>query len=988
MSLTSRGLLTKIYQSNSKPSHRKIKQKSTLSLNSFKNNKKIKPKSIISSAIKENENEEDNKKIINKEHLKNILKENNTNDNNINSNKFPIIPRINITNIKIINDPKSKKTINETKNSEILEKNTKLNYKLIESSSEDDQHPLRELKKGLSGQGWQSSRFGQYPQFIYIQFYQPVFIKKIELVFHETNIPSMVKFYSYIPKHKDEFISNYKSVNYDYIGFIKSDNNERHNFEFRESRKIYLNSKSLFLKLELEKNHFNKFNLFNQIGIIKLEFFGDYLPFIGGNNNNNKLVLKHAIKKNYQNDFDLEKICGQKLTELKKQMNYNIEIENYMECKEIKNKIEKLRLYGKRIFDLESEKNIAINNEDFSKAIEIKNLVDKLKINLQNIDTTPSSPRFNDTYLLLNDFDNQTIKTKKFSNIQIDLNNMPVSNSYENSLINESIYSTINDNNNINHNNISIKNNNISILNNSISPSNNNAVISEDIFGSYDETILPTVLKRLNHEETKQENEIGEAEKGTLEPISKKLLEEFNLIANVLGEENMQKIFSKQILWREEGLILFIEKINDILQKNNNSNEIISMILKLSMILLEEKHPSGVIKTLEIIKQLFEYIKKHDVKLNIEPKVTDGVLIKIKEKLGDINPKVRAKSVSLYCYMLSLNFCDYNNLISELIEEDIKNNNKYIPKSSNLILGKLDIFINIFNNFDDAIKMKRTNKEEFPSFLLMEYLIYNISHNKPEVRKKTRNAINLLLKNFGIQKFKKKLEKIDERELIKLIREIPDLQHYFPDIELKQKNDTVDTSKSKIKGNSLNTNISNIQKKKVSKVFFKKNKRLSKKIILKTKIESLKIISNSNEEKQDNKNNDKSNDKIKIKIIKEAKKCKYCRNNIKEGEIMINHWASNCPMFTKCEKCNMNLEVKNLNYHKGNECKFKNEYKLCNNCNEYILVNEYDSHQKNNCSVNTGFVKCPLCHQSIKNSDEDFYQHLIIKSCPSQKRNI
>jgi hypothetical protein len=282
-----------------------------------------------------------------------------------------------------------------------------------------------------------------------------------------------------------------------------------------------------------------------------------------------------------------------------------------MECKEIKNKIEKLRLYGKRIFDLESEKNIAINNEDFSKAIEIKNLVDKLKINLQNIDTTPSSPRFNDTYLLLNDFDNQTIKTKKFSNIQIDLNNMPVSNSYENSLINESIYSTINDNNNINHNNISIKNNNISILNNSISPSNNNAVISEDIFGSYDETILPTVLKRLNHEETKQENEIGEAEKGTLEPISKKLLEEFNLIANVLGEENMQKIFSKQILWREEGLILFIEKINDILQKNNNSNEIISMILKLSMILLEEKHPSGVIKTLEIIKQLFEYIKNY-----------------------------------------------------------------------------------------------------------------------------------------------------------------------------------------------------------------------------------------------------------------------------------------------------------------------------------------------------------------------------------------
>lgn len=983
MSLSSRGLLTKIYESNNKPSHRTIKQKSTLSLNSFKKNKKIKIKTNISNTIKEIENEEDNNKIVKKDQIKNLLKKSDNNDN-----KFPVIPKINIRNIKIINEPQSKtqKAINEEKNPEILEKDTKLNYKLIESSSEEEQHPLRELKKGLSGQGWQSSRFGQYPQYIYIQFSQPVLVKKIELVLHETNIPTMIKFYSYIPKHKDEYISNYKEVKYDYIGFIKTDNNERSNFEYRESRKIYINSKSLFLKLELEKNHFNKFNLFNQIGLLKLDFFGDYLPYIGGNTNNNKLILKHVVKKNYQNDIDLEKICGQKLTELKKQMNYNIQIENYMECKEIKKKIEKLRLYGKRIFDLETEKNIAINNEDFSKAIEIKNLVDKLKINLQNLDISPNSPRLNDTNLLFNDIDNQIINPKKFSNIKIDLNNMPlVSNSFESSAINESIYSN-NENNIHNHNNLN--KNNITTLNNSISP--NNRAIPEELFGSYDETILPTVLKKLNHEETKQENENGEAEKGELEPISENVLQEFNLIANVFGEENMRKIFSKQILWREEGLITFVEKIDEILQKNNNSNEIIGMIFKISMVLLEEKHPSAVIKTLEIIKQLFEYIKKYDIKLNIGPKVTDGVLIKIKEKLGDVNPKVRAKSVDLYCYMLTLSFCDYNNLISELIEEDIKNDNKYLSKSSSLILGKLDIFINIFNNFDDAINMKRTSKEEFPSVLLMDYLIYNISNNKPEIRKKTRYAINLLLKNFGIPKFKKKLEKIDERELIKLIKEIPDLQHYFPNIIINNKNETITSSQKK--GYSFNTNLDSIQKKKLSNIFFKNNKKLSKKrIILKSKFSSQNLISNNSEEKQenaqnnDNNNNDKKNIKLKIK---ENKMCKFCRNNIKEDEIMANHWASNCPMFTICERCSKNLEVKKLNYHKGNECIFKDEYKLCNNCNEYILQNEYDSHKKSKCLDNKGFVKCPLCHKNLKDSDEDFYQHIMVQSCPFQKRKF
>ena len=976
MSLSSRGLLTKIYSSNATSSHRK-KNKSIFNYNSLKKTQKIK-KNIISEITKENKKEEDSKnttKNINKDRIKNLLEDNKT-------NKFPIIPPINLSKIKNILDNDNKNSISKTKKEDILEKNAKLNYKIIESTSEDEQHPLRELKKGLKGLGWQSSRFSHYPQYIYVQFSQPVLIKKIELVLHETNIPSMIKFYSYIPKHKDDFILNYKQVNYDYIGFIKTDTNERTNFELRESRKIYINSKAIFFKLELDKNYFNNYNLFNQIGLLKLEFFGDYLPYLGGNNNNNTFILKHATKRSFTNDFDLEAICGQQLTELKKQMNYNIEIENYLLCKEIKKKIEKLRLYGKRIFELESEKNIAINNEDFSKAIEIKNLLDKMKMNLLNLDNIPSTNRLNESNVLLTDKDNQ-----KFSNIPFDLNNIQgIPNSYEFSKINDSIISTINDEmNNNNYNNISNRNNNISFSNNSNSPGNNKGKLSEDFFGSYDETVLPTILKKLNNEETKEEDEIGEAEKGELEEISPKLLNDFILIANVLGKENMSKIFAKHILWKEEGLNIFLEQIDDILKKNNNSNDIISSILKLCIILLEEKHPSVLIKTLDIIKRLFEYIKKYNINLKINPKITDSILIKIKEKLGDVNPRVRAKAVSLYCYMLSLNFCDYNNLISELVEEEIKNNDKYIPKSSNLILGKLDIFINLFNNFDDSIKMKRTNKEEFPSALLMEYLICNISHNKPEIRKKTRQAIDLFLKIFGIPKFKKNLERIDERELLKLINEIPDLKDHFPDIVYTHKIGNINTSR--IKENKYKTN-----KKKVSKLFFKKI-RNSKKIFLKSKIINPIMNSSDNdekdkEEKNTNNNINQSKETNISPINNERKKkdfCNYCKKKLKENEILSNHWISNCPMFTRCEKCNLNLEVQKLNYHRANECKFKNEFKLCNNCKEYLSDYEYDLHNKKQCYVKNGFIKCPLCHQNIYDSDIGFYQHLVLEGCPIQK---
>ena len=985
MSLTSRGLLTKIYGTDSTSSPKKKKQKPSYLFNSLhnsrnkeQNNNELKNK--ISEKDFQNFNNQNNNQNYynNKESTKTILEDNK-------SNNFPKIPKVNAKTIS---------SINESKNNEINENIIKLDYNIIESTSEDQNHPLRELKRGLKGMGWQSERFCQYPQYIYVQFSQPALIKRIDIVFHEKNIPSLIKFYSYMPQNKDGYISNYLKANYEYIGFIKPFSNERSYFQSRESRKITINSKCLFLKLELEKNHYNNYNLFNQIGLMKLEFLGEYLQYIGGNNKNNQLILKNAIKRKFFNDRDLDSICGAQLTELKKQMNYNIEIENYKECKEIKKKIDMLRLYGKRIFDLESEKTLAINNEDFSKAIELRNLVDKMKINIKNIDSINISNKI----MTINDNkDNQSIKANKFSNIPIDLNSNSGNqnaNVGEFNEINESIISSINDNNN-NYN--KILKNNMTLSNIS---SYNNIIKSQDAFISYDEKILPTVLKRLNHEEGLNEEELYKLEKGELEEISPEILKEYSLFKNVIGEENMRKLFSKQILWKEEGLIIFIEKIDEILNKSNNKNDIITLIMKLSLTLFEENHPLVIIKTIEILKKLFEYIKKKNIKLNVDMDISNEVLLKIKQKLGDVNPKVRDKSVSLYCFMLTLSFCDYNNLISELVEEEIKSNNKYIPKSSNLTLGKLDIFINILTNFEEAIKMKITNKNIFPSVLVMDYLIYNISHKNPDIRKKTRNAIFLFFKIFEIEKFKKKLEQISQNDLGKLIEEIPELKKYFPDIPVNQSIKINESIKSSIIRKALNSKKENKQKnkKKSSVLFFNKGKKISKGIFLKNPNIESNDNNNNNEEKEknDNNNSEKNNDnnnsnKNNNKSINKNKQkkdfCNYCKKNLKEGDILANHYISSCPMFTKCEKCSMNLEVKKLNNHRGKECKFKDEYKLCNTCKEYIIKNEYDLHIKNKCKLKKGFVKCPLCHQDIKDSQNDFYQHLVIQGCPSQKRN-
>ena len=883
---------------------------------------------------------------------------------------------------------------NRLNNNEIV----RLDHKLIEATTEDRDHPLRELLKGLKGVGWFSSRFSQFPQEIYIQFNQPVFLKQINMVIHEKNIPAQIKFYTYYPEKNNEIIDNYHNVRYKYIGFIKMDTNERSQFRARESRKVYVNTKSLFLKIELGQNYRNEFNIFNQVGLMNLDFLGSYLPPIGNDLNKNKFILKHATRKdNIEeiSDYALENICGPELKDLKEKMEYNIKIENYMECKQIKAKLDKVRIYGKQIYDLENQKRIAVNNEDFDQAMDLKNLVDKMKANLKSLIHSNSTHN-------ISSINNNNEVNNKFS--QIGYNNNNKTNTVNTNNNNNNNDSLFNNNNNTNNSNIlnitqnineSIYSNSNDNINNQLNQTeskyqNTNYHIkskSNEEFISYDDTILPAVLKKLNNEPTKEEQENGEAEKGELENIKPSILEEFKLIADVIGELGMRKIFSKQILWKDEGLNEFLAKIDDVLDykvssKTDITNQIITQIMKLSMILIEEKHPSVVIKTLKILQKLFEYIRQHGTKLNIDLNITDSVLSKIKRKLGDANKKVRGEAVSLYCYMLTLDFCDYNNLISELLEEELRHyDSKYIPKSPHLIIGKLEIFRSVFDSFDEAVKSKRTSQESFPSNLVMDYLIMNVNNSKSEVRKLCRLNISKFINIFGVNKIKKRLEKIEERELMKLINEIPSLESYFPKIKMNN----INNSLSQLN----NSNGSNNSKSKNKSKTKDKIKKLGERRYKKSSLNMNTSSENDNKNNKNDENNNNKDDKIshKGKIKNKSNEfCDYCQRKMKKDEIIANHWVTDCPMFTRCEKCNMNLEVKNINFHKVNECKFKNEFKECRTCHEILTTKEFGEHLKNKCGKKEGYVKCPLCHGDIIDNSKAFFQHLVKDGCPANKK--
>jgi centrosomal protein CEP104 len=262
-----------------------------------------------------------------------------------------------------------------------MENTQKLKFRLIEATSEDPNNPLFELIRGSESSGWMSSRFCTYPQEIIIQFLSPVNLKQINILSNEKKISSMIEFYSYYPSGNSDYFTNYKLVSYEKLGYIRMDSNSKSKYRAREFRKVFINTNCIYLKLVMNKNYVNKYNVFNQVGLIGLEFMGTPINY-----KHNELYLKESLKEYDLKEYELDDISQEKLKIMKTQQEEAIKIEDYDEAKRLKKLIDRIKFIGRKIHELEVQKKIFINNEDYDNAKIIKLEIDRLKSNLKNVD--------------------------------------------------------------------------------------------------------------------------------------------------------------------------------------------------------------------------------------------------------------------------------------------------------------------------------------------------------------------------------------------------------------------------------------------------------------------------------------------------------------------------------------------------------------------------------------------------------------------------
>jgi centrosomal protein CEP104 len=153
---------------------------------------------------------------------------------------------------------------------------SKVKFRIISCSGEDKDNPVTELlTTSPQSKGWQSPRFCDYPQEINFQFTNPIRLKQIQFLSHQSKISSKIEIFVFMPDpnaphHNIEF--KYKK-----LGFLSLDSNERSGYQARELKSVYLDHPALYMKLVIHKCHMNKYNLFNQVGLIALSVYGDAL---------------------------------------------------------------------------------------------------------------------------------------------------------------------------------------------------------------------------------------------------------------------------------------------------------------------------------------------------------------------------------------------------------------------------------------------------------------------------------------------------------------------------------------------------------------------------------------------------------------------------------------------------------------------------------------------------------------------------------------
>ncbi|XP_030589326.1 centrosomal protein of 104 kDa isoform X2 [Archocentrus centrarchus] len=277
----------------------------------------------------------------------------------------------------------------------------KIGFTVVNSSSHEDNFSAKELMvHAPTVNGWRSSRLCSYPQHITLQLVERSRIRKLQLLAHQYMIPSKVEFHisDTLPETSSPgFLGQLRR-----LGYVFLSDNEKTGFKARELKSVHVDAIGTYLRISFHRNYINRYNSYNQVGLVAINVLGDALD----GNAFNTIPSREQLIEHYLNSTQLEAALDSTfmgkcesvspLDDLAFDMYQDPEVahiirvldqkkqdmvrqEKYEEAKNLKQAIADLQKAGERLARYDVEKRCAIEKEDYDLARQKKELMEEYR---------------------------------------------------------------------------------------------------------------------------------------------------------------------------------------------------------------------------------------------------------------------------------------------------------------------------------------------------------------------------------------------------------------------------------------------------------------------------------------------------------------------------------------------------------------------------------------------------------------------------------
>eukprot|EP00057_Strongylocentrotus_purpuratus_P005940 XP_011660414.1 PREDICTED: centrosomal protein of 104 kDa [Strongylocentrotus purpuratus] len=918
----------------------------------------------------------------------------------------------------------------------------KIPFSVIYASSTDEGYNCKELEiHNPLVKGWVGGRFCLYPQEIVLRLPDKTRIRKLQLLSHQFLIPTKIEFYvgSLPPDH----ITSLNGQRYKRLGYITLSDNAKTGFKARELKSVHVDAVGKYLRLVVYKNHVNKHNLYNQVGLVAVNIIGDELITDNGKNDRggkrvNDVINQHMPPGSTFNEDELGRtgevdpiVLGainkpdyiSPMDDLAFDMYQDPEVANIIRkldnrkneaviqeefdlAKRLKQAVSDLQKVGERLGRYEVEKRRAIETEDYDLAKVKKLQMEEYRLQIY---------KQLELYDLLDISKNLVWPLKDWSMQNKDVHVHPESHQKPQKIAPPKEAAPRREERREEPRREERREE--PPPRDPDTPPHNQehkppGVSPRDPFiYNADDRPLPTLKNSPRHpppelppveepETARTEDETGGVTpgRGQLGAMSDNNIRELDAASEVFGKDKVMKIYSRSWALREEGLG-DVRSLVESLEEGKEKEEV-RAFLRAAIFLatkgLKDKVFSVFNNAVDLTRFLFtEFIPTHKKLGKGETSQgVDRILPELMARIGDTNAKLKVTDIDFIVEMASFPDVRPLHTIPAHCQTPFKNNAQ--PK---MAVTRVEII-------EKLIKELGVDKNSgMSTSSVMKFANRGLEHPAGIVRDASINLIFELYKLKGSEVMSH-LPSSEQPSIMKnpLYGRIYDgfdkIDGKPTRAELKAQAKAAKDHDKKAKKAEIDDLQNQLAELKAATA---KNVEKSKEKKEKSPDKSVDIKNAAKKAPAEDKNKLKAPQNKKIPprapSIADAseygedidQQCIFCAEKdpkFKEEGLDVHYWKY-CPILTKCHNCKQVVEISTLTEHILTECDKRADFAQCPRCSETHSKADIDRYVSEKlCQPSKpGTARCPTCHLNIPEGEESWKKHLLGKDgCKASKR--